>query len=218
MIQLNNVTKWHPTKTGRRYILRDVSTVLPEGANIAILGPNGAGKSTFMRMLAQSEHPNSGNIDVNGSISWPMGLKGGFIGNLSGRDNAKFVCRIYGYDEKKVKEKLDFIYDFAEIGDYFDMPIRTYSSGMKSRLAFGLSMSFDFDYYLVDEVLSVGDKQFRDKCREQLELKRKKSNFIIVSHDMNTLRKMCDVGIVLKNGTLRSYKNIEHAIRAYQTI
>ncbi|NOZ91573.1 MAG: ABC transporter ATP-binding protein [Epsilonproteobacteria bacterium] len=218
MIELKNVTKSFKTKQGRKYILKDMSIVIPSDKNIGILGKNGAGKSTIMRMLGQIEFPDKGTITSDKSFSWPLGLSGGFVGNMTGKANIKFVCRLYGKSHKEIQETVKFVKDFSELDDYFDMPIRTYSSGMKSRLSFGLSLSFDFDYLLIDETLSVGDAKFRKKSKEALMKKIENCNVLLVSHDMGTIKDICDVGIVVNNGKMSYYDDIKKAIDMYQVI
>ncbi len=218
MIELINVSKSFKTKHGRKYILKDMSIVIPSDKNIGILGKNGAGKSTIMRMLGQIEFPDKGKIISKNSFSWPLGLSGGFVGNMTGKANIKFVCRLYGKSHKEMQKIVEFVKDFSELDDYFDMPIRTYSSGMKSRLSFGLSLSFDFDYLLIDETLSVGDARFRKKSKEALMRKIENCNVLLVSHDMGTLRDICDVGIVVNNGKMRYFDDINRAIEEYKVI
>ena len=218
MIELKNVTKYFKTKHGKKYILKDVSIVIPSNHNVGILGQNGTGKSTIMRMLGQIEFPNSGKIISNKSFSWPLGLSGGFVGNMSGKANVKFVCRLYGKSRTETKAIVDFVKEFSALKDYFDMPIKTYSSGMKSRLSFGLSLSFDFDYLLIDETLSVGDAKFKKKSKDALLKKIETCNVLLVSHDMKTLKEICDVGIVVNNGQIEYFDKIDNAISQYMTI
>jgi len=218
MIELKSVSKFFKTKEGKKYILKDVTITLPSHKNIGILGRNGTGKSTIMRMLGQIEFPNSGLIKSEKSFSWPLGLSGGFVGNMSGKANVKFVCRLYGKSNKEIQKTVDFVKEFSELDDYFDMPIKTYSSGMKSRLSFGLSLSFDFDYLLIDETLSVGDAKFRKKSKEALLKKIESCNVLLVSHDMGTLRDICDVGIVVNRGNIEYFEDINLAIKKYALI
>jgi capsular polysaccharide transport system ATP-binding protein len=218
MIELKNVTKYFKTTHGRKYILKDMSIVIPSEHNIGILGRNGTGKSTIMRMLGQIEFPNEGSIISPKSFSWPLGLSGGFVGNMSGKANIKFVCRLYGKSQKEMEMIIKSVEDFAELDDYFYMPIKTYSSGMKSRLAFGLSLSFDFDYLLIDETLSVGDAKFRKKSKEALLKKIETCKVLLVSHDMGTLRDICDAGIVVNKGKMEYFDNINDAIKKYAVI
>jgi len=218
MIELKNVIKYFRTKEGKNYILNDVSFTIPSGVNIGILGRNGTGKSTIMRMLGKIEFPNRGSITSANTFSWPLGLGGGFVGNMTAKANVKFVCRLYGKSHKEMNEIIEFVKEFSELKDYFNMPIKTYSSGMRGRLGFGLSLAFDFDYMLIDETLSVGDARFRKKAKEALFKKIEKCNILLVSHDMKTLRELCDGGIVVNNGKMTYFENIEDAINEYTEI
>lgn len=217
MFELRNVTKSYLTPKGRRYVFRDLSIAIPPGKNIGLIGRNGAGKSTLMRLLGGADIPDSGIVATDKSISWPIGLTGGFQGSMTGRDNVKFVCRVYGAIGDSMREKLQYVQDFAEIGDWIDEPIKTYSSGMRSRLAFGLSMAFDFDYYLIDEVMSVGDAQFKRKCAKVFESKLQKSKIVLVSHGMNEIRKLCDVVLLVRDGNIFIYDDVEAGIHAYSS-
>ena len=218
MIELQNVNKFFVTKAGKKYILKDATFSIPSEKNIGILGRNGTGKSTIMKMLGQIEFPNSGKIVSDKTFSWVMGVGGGFQGNMTGRANVKFVCRIYGKSKEEIEKSINFVKEFSELGDYFDMPIKTYSSGMRSRLTFGLSLAFDFDYLLIDETLSVGDARFKKKSKEALMKKIESCNVLLVSHDMKTLEDICDVGIVVDSGKMHYYDNIKDAIIEYAEI
>ncbi len=215
MIRLQGVTKSYRTKSGRRCVLRDVDLVIPPKLNVAILGRNGAGKSTLLRLLGFIDFPDRGDIITDCRISWPVGLSGGMQGSLTGRENAKFVCRVFGSSRADTARRVAFVEEFAELGPYFDEPVRTYSSGMRSRLGFGLSMAFEFDYYLMDEVTAVGDRNFRDKCRRVLSARRERSNIIMVSHGMRTLREMCDVAVLVGDGRAHFFDDVAAAIDAY---
>lgn len=218
MIELKNVSKWFRTKQGKKYILKEVSFSIPSNHNIGILGRNGAGKSTIMKMLGQIEFPNIGSIKSDKSFSWPLGIGGGFIANMSGKANVKFVCRLYGKTNREIQEIIEFVEDFSELNHYFEMPIKTYSSGMKARLNFGLSLAFDFDYLLIDETLAVGDARFRKKSKEALLKKIENCNVLLVSHDMGTLKEICDAGIVVNEGKMSYYDDINKAIEEYAEI
>lgn len=216
MIKFENVSKYYPTKQGRRYVFKDVNMTLPTDVSIAILGPNGVGKSTLVRMLGGADYPNKGEILSDKNISWPLGLQGGLQGSMSGRENCRFVARIHGYkDTKEVEQK---VYDFAEIGAYFDEPVKSYSSGMRSRVAFGLTMAFDFDFdvLLIDELGAVGDANFRKKSQALLKSKFETTKLIMVSHSMGELRKYCQAGLVVKNQNLLFFPNLEDAIKEYE--
>ncbi|EFI8104501.1 ABC transporter ATP-binding protein, partial [Escherichia coli] len=200
MIKIENLTKSYRTPTGRHYVFKDLNIEIPSGKSVAFIGRNGAGKSTLLRMIGGIDRPDSGKIITNKTISWPVGLAGGFQGSLTGRENVKFVARLYAKQEE-LKEKIEFVEEFAELGKYFDMPIKTYSSGLRSRLGFGLSMAFKFDYYIVDEVTAVGDARFKEKCAQLFKERHKESSFLMVSHSLNSLNKFCDIAFVIsENG------------------
>lgn len=215
MIALDSVTKYYPTPRGRRFVFRNLQLRFPDGVSIGVLGPNGAGKSTLLRLLGGIEAPNRGRVITDQRISWPVGLSGSFQGSLTGRDNVQFVCRMFGLDPHDMRDRVRWVQDFAEIGEAFDRPTKDYSSGMRSRLAFGLSMAFDFDYYLIDEVLAVGDPAFRRKShavvRERLAL----AKVILVSHNMADIRAWCDRVVVVRGGRADLFDDAEQGIRAY---
>ena len=218
MIELRNVTKYYQTKHEKKYVLNNVTFTIPSGVNVGILGRNGAGKSTLLRMLGGIDFPNSGIINSPHSFSWPMGLAGGFQGSMTGRQNVQFVCRIYGKSEYEIQAAIESVKAFSELGEYFDMPIKTYSSGMKSRLSFGLSLFFDFDYLIIDETLSVGDKNFQEKSKKALRKKIENCHVLLVSHSMPVLKEICDVGIVVHKGQMYYHDSIDDAINTYNKI
>jgi len=216
MITIENLTKSYRTPQGRHFVFKDLNVVLPENKSVALIGRNGAGKSTLLRMIGGIDRPDSGRIITGQSISWPVGLSGGFQGSLTGRENVKFVSRLYA-KKNELAEKVEFVEDFAELGKYFDMPIKTYSSGMRSRLGFGLSMAFTFDYYLVDEVTAVGDARFKRKCSELFNSKRQQSNILMVSHSLGSLSEYCDSALFLgRNNVLMYCEDIQSAIEQYK--
>lgn len=215
MITLHHVTKYYPTPGGRKYVLKDVSLTVDTHCNIGVLGRNGAGKSTLLRLLGGIDYPNQGEVRIDGSISWVMGLGGGMQGSMTGRENVRFVCRIYGDTEQEIDRKVKFIKDFSDLGNYFDMPVKTYSSGMKARLTFAASMAFDFDTYIMDEIGAVGDKNFKDKSKAALQERKDKSHIIKVSHSMQELIQDCDVGLYLANGKIEVFDDIKDAVDAY---
>ena len=218
MIRLDNVTKYYATVQGRKYVFKNLSFELPEKTNIGVLGLNGSGKTTLLRMIGGIDYPNEGCIDITGSISWPLGLSGGTQNSLSGRENASFVCRVYGQNAEAIEEKLAFILDFSELGDYFDLPVKTYSSGMRSKLMFAMSMAFDFDIYLIDEITAVGDARFRAKSQQALLDKRKQSNYIMVSHNVNDLIKDSDSLLVLGRGDVQLFSDTAQGLAYYKEI
>ena len=213
MIELQHVTKVYRTQAGRNVVLDDVSVTFPSRESIGILGRNGAGKSTLLRIIGGAEMPTDGLILRRGKVSWPIGFGGGFNGSLSGEENCRFVARIYGQDVDSV---VDSTREFAVLGDYFYEAVRTYSSGMRARLAFGLSMAIDFDTYLVDEVTAVGDKLFREKCRRAFDARRERAGLIMVSHQYSILSEYCRRCAVLDGGSLRMYDSVEEASEAYE--
>ncbi|WP_114008009.1 ABC transporter ATP-binding protein [Cohaesibacter intestini] len=216
MIKLQNVSKYYATPAGRHYVLNDVSFTIPDDAHLGVLGPNGAGKSTLMRLLAGVDSPNQGQIIRTGSISWPMGIANSMQGSLTGKENARFACRIQGTPRHKIDPIIENIREFAEIGKYFDMPVRTYSSGMRARLNFGIAMAFSFDCYIIDELTAVGDKNFRQKSARVFQEKRKTASFIKVSHNLDELKAECNMGLVLHEGKATLYGSIQEAMEIYK--
>ncbi|TRY30764.1 ABC transporter ATP-binding protein [Aliiglaciecola sp. M165] len=216
MIKLEKLTKYYPSRIGNQYIFKNVSFEIPSGHNIGILGSNGAGKSTLFRLLAGSEYPNSGEIKTDLSLSWPVALSTGIHPHMTGRENTRFIGKINGVKDLNKYEQR--VIEFAELGQKFDLPVRNYSSGMKPRLAFACSISIDFDVYLIDEVTSVGDAKFRRKAKSALLEKSTNANVIMVSHEMNEIRQFCDSVIVLHNGELTFYNDLESGIETYQAL
>jgi capsular polysaccharide transport system ATP-binding protein len=216
MIHFENVSKYYPTKQGRSYVFKDVTISLPTDKNIAVLGPNGVGKSTLIKMLGGADYPSKGEIKSEQRISWPLGLQGGLQGSMSARENVRFVARIHGYRNTKPVEQQ--VADFAEIDQYFDEPVKTYSSGMRSKVTFGLAMAFDlnFDVLLIDELTAVGDANFKAKSQKILLDKYENTKLIMVNHSLSELKKFCEAGIVIKNKTLCYHSNLESAIEDYQ--
>ncbi|MFV0261265.1 MAG: ABC transporter ATP-binding protein [Kluyvera sp.] len=216
MIRIEGLTKSYKTPYGRKYVFKDVNLELPENKSVALVGRNGAGKSTLLRIIGGIDKPDQGRIVTSKRISWPVGLSGGFQGSLSGRDNVKFVARVYAKNEN-VSEVIDFVEQFSELGKYFDMPINTYSSGMRSRLGFGLSMAFKFDYYLVDEVTAVGDARFKQKCAELFKSRGNESNILMVSHSFHSLVEHCDVALFLdRQNRITYFDTVIDAIKKYR--
>jgi len=216
MITLQNLTKYYPSALGNQYIFQEVNFEIPEGHNIAILGSNGAGKSTLFRILAGSEYPNKGKVITNKSISWPVALATGIHAQMTGRENTRFIGRVNGVADLDIYEKK--VKDFAELGVKYDLPVRTYSSGMRSRLAFGCCIAIDFDVYLIDEATSVGDQKFRKKAKLALLDKSKSANVIMVSHDMKEIEEFCDSAIILHKGKLTFYSVLSEALEVYKEL
>jgi capsular polysaccharide transport system ATP-binding protein len=212
MITLEGVSKSYRTSKGYRVILDDVSLLLPTDRNIGVLGRNGAGKSTLLRLISGEEEPDTGRIKREARVSWPLGFTGGFHPALTGRENLRFVSRIYNCD---IDEVTAYVEGFSELGDYFDMPISTLSSGMRARLAFGLSLAMQFEFYLIDELVSVGDAWFREKAQAEFERIRSESGMLLVSHNPTTIRKFCDSGLVLRDGQLTIFDSLDDAVDYY---
>lgn len=213
MIRMNDVNKIYQTSSGHNHVLRDVNLHIRRGEKVGILGRNGAGKSTTIRLLSGSELPTSGHIERKMSVSWPLAFGGAFQGSLTGRDNLRFICRIYGRD---FTEAVQFVQEFSEIGIYFDEPIKHYSAGMRARLAFAISMTIEFDCFLIDEIVAVGDNRFHEKCRTELFDRRSDRSFVIVSHDANYVREHCQRAYVLRNGTMHAFPEIDEAINFHE--
>lgn len=209
MIRLIDVRKSYPTRHGKVEVLRGVNLDVERGEKIGILGRNGAGKSTLFRVIGGVERPSSGSVIHDMSISWPLAFSGGFQSALTGYDNIRFICRIYDCDYEKA---VAFVDEFSELGAYLGEPVRIYSSGMRARLAFALSMIVEFDCYLIDEIVAVGDARFLRKCQEELFEKRADRAMIIVTHDTGYLREHCDWGCVLFDGKLHRFENVDQAI------
>lgn len=214
MISVQNINKKYLTRNGWRTVLSGINFNIKKGEKIGILGRNGAGKSTLIRLLSGVEPPTSGEIIRNMSISWPLAFSGAFQGSLTGMDNLRFICRIYGTDIDKAKA---FVEEFSELGEYLYEPVKKYSSGMKARLAFAISLSVEFDCYLIDEVIAVGDSRFNAKCKYELFEKRKDRAIILVSHSPSAIREYCDQAMVLEEGKLHAFDSIDQAYQFYNT-
>lgn len=217
MIKLDNITKFYLLSNGQKhFVFRDLNFTFPDNCSIGVMGKNGAGKSTLMKLLSGSDLPNRGKIITDKKISWPVGLSGGFQKNLSGRENVKFIARIYGYKGEALQEKIRYVEEFAELKHFFDEPMNSYSSGMHSRIGFGLSMAFDFDYYLIDEAGAVGDPSFRAKSEKIYKEKLATSKVIMVSHNVAEIKQWCDKVILIGNGEAKVYDDVEEGIAIYQ--
>ncbi len=212
MITLDNVTKAYRYKGVPKYIARDVSAVIPDGAKLALLGRNGAGKSTLLSMMCGGLNPDSGSIRVTGSISWPIGLTGCIQADMTGIQNVRFLARVYGVDSD---ELVDFVGDFADLGLNYAEPVRNYSSGMRGRLTFGMSMGIRFDTYLIDEVTATGDIAFRGKSQRLFEDRLSRSGLVYVTHSEGMSRSICKSGAVLENGAITFYEDVNDAIAAH---
>lgn len=212
MIYLDRLTKTYPMRNGTKVVIDDVTALFPSGASVALLGRNGAGKSTLLKIISGAISPTSGRVLSDGVISYPVGFAGSFHPDMTALQNTRFVARLYGVD---TDELLDFVQDFAELGKHFHMPLRTYSSGMKARLSFGISMGIPFDTYLIDEVTSVGDGAFRRKSVELFDARLETASAVVVTHSPVMIRRLCNYAIVLEQGNVIAYDDIEEALKRH---
>ncbi len=215
MIETVDLVKEYPTHAGQRRVLDRINVRSAPGEKLAVLGRNGAGKSTLLKLLGGVEEPTSGRVRRNMSLSWPLGFEGGFHPFLTGYDNVKFIARIY---DRPLDQLLAFTEDFAELGKQMHMPLETYSTGMRARLAFGLSLGIDFDCYLIDEVILVGDQRFHRKCHEAIFEQRRGRAMILASHALDIVREYCTHALVLKEGRGKVFHDIETAIEVYSAL
>lgn len=215
MIEMRNVFKCYRNSGHTKVVLDHVSATFERGHSYGILGVNGAGKSTTIRLLSGTEMPNSGVVKRNVRVSWPIGFSSGFHPLMSGRNNVTFAARAYGQDVRRV---LDFVEDFSELGDYLDVAVKTYSSGMAGRLAFALSMAIDFQCYLIDEITSTGDARFQARCAQAFADRRSRADVIMVSHQVGTIKDYCDRGAVLVDGRLMMFADVDQAIDMYNRL
>ncbi|WP_424944543.1 ABC transporter ATP-binding protein [Aliiroseovarius crassostreae] len=215
MITIKNLTKYYYLQRSKTLVADNINAVFPSKKTIALLGRNGAGKSSLLRMIAGTMLPSSGDIEIKGTMSWPVGFAGSFHADLSGAQNTNFIARVYGVD---TNELCEYVQDFAELGQHFYLPVRSYSSGMRSRLAFGISMGIRFDTYLVDEVTSVGDAAFRRKSRDVFVDRMRTSGAVIVSHDLGLIKSICDHAAVLEKGQMMYFKDVDEAISLHKEL
>lgn len=212
MIRLVDINKSYETRSGPVHVLRDINLSVDSGERVGILGRNGAGKSTLIRLISGAEFASSGSIERDMSVSWPLAFGGAFQGSLTGYDNLRFICRIYGVSPD---DKVPFVQEFSELGRFLWEPIKSYSSGMRARLAFAISMVIEFDCFLIDEIIAVGDARFHEKCNHELFVKRANRAMIIVSHDPAYIRAHCSRAAVLVGGQLYHLPSVEDAFDFY---
>jgi capsular polysaccharide transport system ATP-binding protein len=215
MIRCHNVCKSYPLGSGRKQVLKDLNLEIRSGEHVGFLGRNGAGKTTLIKLMGGVEMPTAGKITRDFSVSWPLGFGGGFQGSLTGYDNARFIARIYGHEYREIR---DFVEDFTELGSQLKMPVRTYSSGMKARLAFALSLAIEFDCYLIDEVIMVGDQNFHQKCHYELFEKRSERALVLASHSASLIKEFCNRAMVLDRGKGEMYADVDEALEVYSTL
>jgi capsular polysaccharide transport system ATP-binding protein len=215
MIRLTDVTKQYSSNAGTRVILRDINLTIRPGEHVGILGRNGAGKSTLIRVISGAEPPTTGTVERSMSVSWPLAFTGGFHNRLTGVDNLRFICRIYGVD---FRDRLAFVEEFSELGSYLNEPVGVYSSGMRARLAFAISMTIDFDCYLIDEVIAVGDESFRERCKRELFEKRSDKAMLIVSHSHRYLKDTCDRFLLFRDGRVEEFSDFDEVYFEYKIL
>ncbi len=214
-ISLSNIVKEYQTQLGTRRVLDSISFDVRTGEKIAVLGRNGAGKSTLVKIIGGVERPTSGRVHRGLTMSWPLAFGGGFEPSMSGMDNIRFIARIY---DAPLQKTIDYCDDFAELGKLLYLPVKTYSSGMRARLAFALTLAIDFECMLIDEVISVGDQRFHARCHDELFVKRKDSAMILVSHDVHIVKEFCNKALLLKDGRGRVFDDVELALDIYATL
>jgi capsular polysaccharide transport system ATP-binding protein len=215
MIRCIDIGKDYNVHHGVRRVLNDVNLEVTRGQRLGIVGRNGAGKSTLIKVIGGVELASRGRVEQTMSVSWPLAFSGAFQGSLTGLDNLRFICRIYKLDYQTTR---DFVDDFAELGDQIREPVKTYSSGMRARLAFALSISIEFECYLIDEVIMVGDARFYKRCERELFDHRSNRALIAVSHDMNFIRHHCDSAGLIRNGTFEMADSVADAISTYEAM
>jgi len=216
MIHVKDVSKYYPTRFGPRYVLKNLDFKIPDDRDVAIIGVNGSGKSTLLRMLGGIDFPSYGRIISDRFISWPLALSSGFQRFMTGRENVRFVCRIHGVRETTDIE--EYVKDFSELGQSFELPVGDYSTGMRAKYSFAVSMGFDFDTYLIDEITAVGDAAFRRKCKEALQDKRGSANVIMVSHEEPIQKEQSNAAILLAYGRAECYESIDRALLRYKNL
>jgi capsular polysaccharide transport system ATP-binding protein len=215
MIQCENLSKSYPMGRGRKHVLRGIDLQINPGEHVGFLGRNGAGKTTLIKLIGGVEMPTSGKVRRHMSVSWPLGFGGGFQGSLTGYDNARFISRIYGHQYSELR---DFVEDFSELGVQLKMPVKTYSSGMRARLAFALSLAIEFDCYLIDEVIMVGDQSFHRKCHTELFEKRRDRSLIFASHNADLVREFCNRALAIEQGHATVYPDVNEALDVYTAL
>jgi len=215
MISCENLSKRYPMGSGHKQVFKNLNLRINPGERIGLLGRNGAGKTTLIKLIGGVEMPTSGKVRREMSVSWPLGFGGGFQGSLTGYDNARFIARIYGMEYDEIR---DFVEDFSQLGTQLKMPVKTYSSGMKARLAFALSLTIEFACYLIDEVIVVGDADFQRKCHFELFDKRGDRALVVASHSPDLIREFCDRAVIIHEGSGRMYSDVNEALEVYSTL
>lgn len=215
MIICESLCKSYRVGHGSKRVLDNVNLAFKRGDRVGLLGRNGAGKTTLIKMIGGVEMPTSGRVVREMSCSWPLGFNGGFQGSLTGYDNARFIARVYDRDYKDLR---DFVEDFTELGAQLRTPVKTYSAGMRARLAFGLSLAIEFDCYLIDEVIMVGDRNFQQKCHAEIFEKRHDRALLLATHGAEFIREYCNLAVIMRNGQAEAYDDIEEALAIYESL
>lgn len=215
MIICQDIVKSYTHGGRRKQVLKGVNLVIEQGDRVALLGRNGAGKSTLIKLIGGVEMPTSGRVIRHMSVSWPLGFAGGFQGSLTGYDNTRFIARIYQRDHAEIRQ---YVEDFTELGKQLRMPVKTYSSGMRARLAFALSLAIEFDCYLIDEIILVGDQNFQRKCQDELFQRGKERTMIIASHSPEFIKEFCNKAVIIHNGETVKYDNVYSAVETYSNL
>ena len=214
MIIAEGVCKDYHSETGHGWhrVLSGVSFTIAPGEKVAILGRNGAGKSTLIRLISGIEVPTLGTIERQMSVSWPVGLTGGIGGAMTGNDNIRMICRLYNRPFNVIRE---YVEDFAQLGKYLSEPVKSYSAGMRARLNFAVSLAVDFDCYLIDEVITVGDQRFQQRSYEELFVRRADRSLILASHSPEIVRAYCARALVLHRGRAKIFEDLALALAIY---
>lgn len=215
MIICKNIAKSYSHGGRQKRVLQDINLAINRGDRVGLLGRNGAGKSTLIKLIGGVEMPTSGKVIRSMSVSWPLGFAGGFQGSLNGLDNARFIARIYQREYADIRR---FVEDFTELGKQLHMPVKTYSSGMRARLAFALSLAIEFECYLIDEIILVGDQNFQRKCHSEMFDKRQDRSLIVASHSPEFIKSSCNKAVIIHQARATMYDDVHEAIERYDAL
>ena len=200
----------------KREVLKGINLKIKEGEVVALIGTNGSGKSTLLKLMTKIIYPNQGKITTNGKLTSLLELGAGFHPDFSGRENIYFNASIFGLTKKEIDARIENIIEFSELKDYIDNPVRTYSSGMFMRLAFAVAINVDADILLIDEILSVGDEHFQNKCYNKMrELKKQGKTMVFVTHNMKAVTDLCDRAVWLYNGEIKRDGETSEVVEEY---
>ena len=200
----------------KREVLKGINLKIKKGESVALIGVNGGGKSTLLKLMTKIIYPNKGKITINGKLTSLLELGAGFHPDFSGRENIYFNASIFGLTKKEIDDRLEDIIEFSELKDYIDNPVRTYSSGMFMRLAFSVAINVNADILLIDEILSVGDQHFQDKCyRKMKELTQQGKTMVFVTHSLQSVSDLCNRAVWLHEGKIQLDGNSKEVIQKY---